>query len=94
MLYLIFVRLTGWMALLGKGGPSDSRLLTRLLPKPLRLSQLHNAGHAAALAPAADLLALDLSSKTGGPPIDVKLAVLIEQMARENPGWGLPAHPG
>lgn len=40
------------------------------------------------LAPAADLLALDLSSKTGGPPIDVKLAVLIEQMARENPGWG------
>ena len=40
MLYLIFVRLTGWMALLGPGGPSDSRLLTRLLPKPLQLSQL------------------------------------------------------
>jgi hypothetical protein len=40
MVHLIFVRLTGWMALLGPGGPSDSRLLTRLLPKPLRLSQL------------------------------------------------------
>ena len=24
----------------------------------------------------------------GSPPVDAKLAVLIEQMARENPGWG------
>ena len=24
----------------------------------------------------------------GRPPVDAKLAVLIEQMARENPGWG------
>jgi hypothetical protein len=26
--------------------------------------------------------------KGGRPPVDAKLAVLIEQMARENPGWG------
>jgi putative transposase len=24
----------------------------------------------------------------GRPPVDVRVAVLIEQMARENPGWG------
>ena len=26
--------------------------------------------------------------KAGRPPVDAKLAVLIERMARENPGWG------
>jgi transposase InsO family protein len=26
--------------------------------------------------------------KTGRPPVDARLVVLIEQMARENPGWG------
>ena len=26
--------------------------------------------------------------RSGRPPVDVKLAVLIEQMVRENPGWG------
>jgi putative transposase len=73
------------MALLGPGRPSDSRLLTRLLPKPLRLSQL--------ITPDTRLRWLicwrwTYPPKTGGPPVDVKLAVLIEQMARENPGWG------
>ena len=26
--------------------------------------------------------------RSGRPPVDAKLAALIEQMARENPGWG------
>src|SRR5215472_3416678 len=30
----------------------------------------------------------------GRPPVDARLAVLIEQMAWENPGWGLQADPG
>ena len=30
----------------------------------------------------------DLPHTSGRPPIDAKLVVLIEQMARENPAWG------
>jgi hypothetical protein len=26
--------------------------------------------------------------KRGRPPVDARIVVLIEQMARENPGWG------
>jgi putative transposase len=28
------------------------------------------------------------SHRVGRPPVDARLAVLIEQLARENPGWG------
>ena len=31
---------------------------------------------------------MDLSPQGGRPPVDARVAVLIEQMARENPGWG------
>jgi putative transposase len=118
MLYLIFVRLAGWMALLARSSASkDAELLVlrqevavlrrqnprpkldwadramlaalaRVLPKPLRLSRL--------VAP--DTLLgwhrrlirwhWTYAHKGGRPPIDAKLAALIEQMARENPGWG------
>ena len=30
----------------------------------------------------------------GRPPVDAKVAVLIEQMARENQDWGIPLDPG
>ena len=42
----------------------------------------------AGLAPVAGPLAVDVSHTGGKPPVDARIAVLIEQMARENPGWG------
>src|SRR5579863_5806861 len=46
-----------------------------------------DAGQTAALEPATGPLALYLSAQGGRPSADAKVAVLIEQMARENPGW-------
>jgi putative transposase len=91
MLYLVFFRLIGWMALLVRSAASkDAELLVlrhevavlrrqnptprldwadravlaalaRLLPRSVRMSRLVYAGHAAALAPAAGPMAVDLS---------------------------------
>jgi len=118
MLYLIFVRLAGWMVLLARSAASkDAELLVlrqevavlrrqnlkpkldwadravlaalaRLLPGPLRMSRL--------VAP--DTLLRwhrrlvrwrwTYPHRGGRPPVDPRIAALIEQMARENPGWG------
>ncbi len=118
MLYLIFVRLIGWMALLARSAASkDAELLVlrqevavlrrqnpkpkvdwadraviaalaRLLPRPLRMNRL--------VAP--DTLLRwhrrlvrwrwTYPRRGGRPPVDARLALLIEQMARENPSWG------
>jgi putative transposase len=118
MLYLIFVRLAGWMALLARSSASkDAELLVlrqevavlrrqnprpkldwadramlaalaRVLPKPLRLSRLVTPDTLLGWHRRLIRWHWTYAHKGGRPPIDAKLAALIEQMARENPGWG------
>jgi putative transposase len=118
MLYLMFVRLTGWMALLARSAASkDVELLVlrqevavlrrqnpkpkvdwadrmvlaalvRRLPRPLRMSRLVTPE--TLLRWHRRLVCWQWTYSRGGgrPPIDAWLTLLIEQMARENPGWG------
>jgi putative transposase len=118
MLYLIFVRLVGWMALLARSAASkDAELLVlrqevavlrRQNPRP-RLDwadRLVLAALARLLSRSARRSRLvtpetllrwhrrlvrrrwTYPAKGGRPPVDAELAALIEQMTRENPGWG------
>ena len=118
LLYLILVRLTGWLALLARATASkDAELLVlrheiavlrRTNPKP-RLNWADRAIFSALCRHLPrDLLAHRLVTpatilrwhrrliakkwtyphRTGRPSIEPELAVLIEQLARQNPTWG------
>jgi hypothetical protein len=118
MLYLMFVRLSGWVALLARSAASkDAELLVlrhevavlrrqnprpkldwadravlaalaRLLPRPLRIGRLVTPDTLLRWHRRLVRWRWTYPSKGGRPPVDAKLVVLIEQMARENPGWG------
>jgi len=124
MLYLIFVRLTGWMALLARSAASkDAELLvlrqevtvlrrqnprptldwadramlaalTRLLPKAAAAEPASNAGHDAALAPAADPLALGLSPQERQAADRCQARGADRADGAGEPRLGLPADPG
>ena len=114
----MFVRLTGWIALLARSAASkDAELLVlrqevavlrrqhpkprldwadrailsalaRLLPGPLRMSRVVTPDTLLRWHRRLIRWHWTYPHQVGRPPVDAKLAVLIEQMARENPGWG------
>ena len=118
MLYLIFVRLTGWMALFARSAASkDAELpvlrqevavlrrqnpkprldwadravlaaLARLLPRPLRMTRLVTPETLLGWHRRLVRWRWTYPRRGGRPPVDAGLAVLIERMARQNPGWG------
>ncbi len=118
MLYLIFVRLAGWMALLARSAASkDAELLVlrqevavlrrqnprprldwadrmvlsalaRLLSRSARMSRLVTPDTLLRWHRRLVCRRWTYRLNAGRPPVGAKLAALIEQMARENPGWG------
>jgi putative transposase len=62
--------------------------LARLLPKPLKMSRLVTPETLLRWHRRLVRWRWTYPSRGGRPPVDPQLAVLIERMARENPGWG------
>jgi putative transposase len=62
--------------------------LARLLPRPLRMGRLVTPDTLLRWHRRLVRWHWTYSHQAGRPPVDAKVAVLIEQMARENPGWG------
>jgi putative transposase len=116
MLYMIFVRLTGWIALLARSAASkDAELLVlrqevvvlrrqhpkprldwadraviaalaRLLPRPLRMNRLVTPETLLRWHRRLVRWRWTYPHRGGRPPVDARLALLIEQMALENQG--------
>jgi hypothetical protein len=68
--------------------------LARLLPRPLRLSRLVTPDTLLRWHRRLIRWRWTYPRRRGRPPIDAKLAVLIEQMARDNPAWGYQRFQG
>ncbi|WP_223839200.1 helix-turn-helix domain-containing protein [Saccharopolyspora pogona] len=118
LLYLILVRIVGWLLLLGRSSASKDveilvlrhevavlrrtnpkprmnwadravfAALIRLLPKVLRAHRLITPGTVLRWHRRLVTRKWTYPNRTGRPPVDDAVAVLIERMAKENPTWG------
>jgi putative transposase len=68
--------------------PDVVAALARLLPRPLRMSRLVAPDTLLRWRRRLIRWRWTYPHKGGRPPVDAQVVVLIEQMARENPGWG------
>ena len=62
--------------------------LARLLPGPGRMSRLVTPDTLLRWHRPLARLRWTYPSQGGRPPVDARVGLLIEQKARENPGWG------
>ena len=62
--------------------------LARLLPRPLRMNRLVTPETLLRWHRRLIRWRLTYPRRGGRPPVDPRIAVLIEQMAQDNPGWG------
>lgn len=68
--------------------------LARLLPGRLRLYRIVTPGTLLAWHRHLVSRKWTYPSAPGRPPITDEVRALVEQLAQQNPRWGLPAHPG
>src|SRR5258706_9326445 len=118
LIYLVFCRIAGWLALLTRTSAAkdveilvlrhENAVLRRQNPKPrldwadravlaALVKRLPRALKAHRLVTPATVLRWHrrlvarhwtYPRRSGRPPIDPAIAALVEQMARDNPGWG------
>src|SRR6185437_10272585 len=72
----------------GLGRPGGPRRPGPVLPGPTRMSRLVTPGTLLRWHRRLARCRWTYPPKGGRPPVDARVAALIEQMARENPGWG------
>jgi hypothetical protein len=80
VLYLIFVRVCGWLVLLGRSSASKpARLRVHRLVTPGTVLRWHRR-----------LIARKWTypNRAGRPPVSAEIAAMIERLATENHGWG------
>ena len=72
----------------GLGRPGGDRRPARLLPMPVRMSRLVSPDSLLRWHRRLVRWRWTYPHRGGRPPVDPRIVVLIEAMARENPGWG------